>query len=85
MDAGVTYYWAVDELDGDNRYNGPVWSFTTFGGGGIKAEYFPNMTLSGEPVATQTRGPDRPLLGTGVIVDQYSDAVRRDGRRTWRS
>jgi hypothetical protein len=49
----TTYYWAVDELDGV-KYEGPVWSFTTAGGGGgIKAEYFGNMTVTGVPFLTQ--------------------------------
>jgi len=51
--AGTIYYWAVDELDGSDRYEGPVWRFTTFDGGGVKAEYFTNMTLSDEPAVTQ--------------------------------
>jgi len=48
------YYWRVDEFDGAATYKGNVWSFTTTkAGGGIKAEYFNNTTLSGEPVLTR--------------------------------
>ncbi len=51
--SGTTYYWAVDEVDQNGRREGPVWWFTTFAGGGVKGEYFTNMTLSGEPALTQ--------------------------------
>ncbi len=50
----TTYYWAVDELAGTIKYDGPVWSFTTEGGGGgIKGEYFSNTNLTGLPVLTR--------------------------------
>ena len=29
---GETYYWRVDEFDGTDTWEGPVWSFTTTGG-----------------------------------------------------
>ncbi len=49
-----TYYWRVDEFDALTTYKGDVWSFTTAGeGGGIRAEYFNNMSLSGIPVLTR--------------------------------
>ncbi|HUT45632.1 MAG TPA: PA14 domain-containing protein, partial [Sedimentisphaerales bacterium] len=49
-----TYYWRVDEFDAANTYTGDVWSFTTAkAGGGLKAEYFNNNTLSGEPGLTR--------------------------------
>ena len=50
-----TYYWRVDEfVDADNTYTGDVWSFTTAkAGGGLKAEYFNNNALSGEPGLTR--------------------------------
>ncbi len=52
----TSYYWAVDERDtAGNTQKGDVWSFTTTGpGGGVKAEYFNNMDLSGEPALTRT-------------------------------
>ena len=50
---GTIYYWAVDEWDGNDRHEGSVWRFTTFDGGGVKAEYFTNMTLSDEPAVTR--------------------------------
>ncbi|TKJ35923.1 MAG: hypothetical protein CEE38_12985 [Planctomycetes bacterium B3_Pla] len=44
------YYWRVDQFDGAATHKGDVWSFTTTRpGGGLKAEYFNNTTLSGEP------------------------------------
>ena len=52
----TTYYWAVDERDiAGNTQKGDVWSFTTTGpGGGVKAEYFNNISLDGEPALTRT-------------------------------
>jgi hypothetical protein len=48
------YYWRVDEFDGIGTRKGDVWSFTiTKAGGGLKAEYFNNIDLSGEPVLTR--------------------------------
>ena len=49
-----TYYWRVDEFSGASTNKGDVWSFTiTKAGGGLKAEYFNNTDLSGEPVLTR--------------------------------
>ena len=49
-----TYYWRVDEFSGPDTYKGDIWSFTvTKPGGGLKAEYFNNRDLSGEPVLTR--------------------------------
>jgi hypothetical protein len=49
-----TYYWRVDEFSGAATEKGEVWSFTvTKAGGGLKAEYFNNTSLSGEPVLTR--------------------------------
>jgi hypothetical protein len=49
-----TYYWRVDEFSGAATDKGDVWSFTiTKAGGGLKAEYFNNTNLSGEPVLTR--------------------------------
>jgi len=48
------YYWRVDQFDGGETHKGNVWSFTTTKtGGGLKAEYFNNTLLSGEPVVTR--------------------------------
>jgi len=75
LEPGVTYYWAVDEMNDDSRYEGRVWSFTTFSGGGVKAEYFPNMTLSGKPVVTQIEDRIEHYWGEGAIVGSLRDAV----------
>ncbi|MCP4263228.1 MAG: hypothetical protein GY774_37825 [Planctomycetes bacterium] len=49
-----TYYWRVDEFSGADTFKGDVWSFiVTKAGGGLKAEYFNNRDLSGEPVLTR--------------------------------
>jgi len=54
LEMGKTYYWRIDESDGRQTYRGNVWSFTaTSGGGGLKAEYFNNANLSGDPVLTR--------------------------------
>ncbi|MBN1508386.1 MAG: hypothetical protein JW955_16170 [Sedimentisphaerales bacterium] len=80
LQTGATYYWLVDEYDSlDILREGEVWSFTTMvpGAGGVKAEYFRNMTVSGAPFLTQIEPsidhtwPD----GTGplpTITDQFS-------------
>ena len=74
-----TYYWRVDEFDAINTYKGDVWSFTTTrAGGGIKGEYFNNMTLSGKPALTRidpqinfywNPGPNPP---PGINEDSFS-------------
>ncbi|MBN1508385.1 MAG: hypothetical protein JW955_16165 [Sedimentisphaerales bacterium] len=56
LQPGTTYYWLVDEYDSiDVLHEGEVWSFTTNvpGTGGIKAEYFNNISLIGAPFLTQ--------------------------------
>jgi hypothetical protein len=51
LELGKTYYWRVDEFDGVSTYRGDVWSLTTAApGGGLRAEYYNNSTLSGDPV-----------------------------------
>ncbi len=50
-----TYYWRIDEFDGAATLKGDVWSFTIRkAGGGLKAEYFNNRSLSGEPMLIRT-------------------------------
>ncbi len=52
LEMGKTYYWRVDEFDGRETHKGDIWSFTTGDAslGGIKGEYFNNVTLAGAPV-----------------------------------
>jgi hypothetical protein len=76
----TTYYWAVDEIaSGDQKYAGPLWSFTTTGpGGGVKGEYFNGTTPMGEPALTRLDpsidfnwgDPGGP--GTPIGTDQFS-------------
>jgi hypothetical protein len=51
LEMGKTYYWRVDEFDGRETHKGNVWSFTTGDAslGGIRGEYFNNVTLAGTP------------------------------------
>jgi len=74
----TTYYWVVDET-GATPQAGDVWTFTTVGGGGgLKAEYFSNTSLSGLPVLTRIDpevninlvGTESP--GAGVPGDGWS-------------
>ncbi|MEA3224786.1 MAG: PA14 domain-containing protein, partial [Planctomycetota bacterium] len=79
-----TYYWRVDEFDGMTTYAGNVWSFTVAKeGGGLKAEYFDNRNLAGEPVLTRVDpqidfdwgGGDVPGENSpdaGIAVDEFS-------------
>lgn len=55
---GMTYYWRIDEVDADGVvYPGEVWTFTTYDpAGGAVAEYWANMTLSGDPNVVTTVG-----------------------------
>jgi hypothetical protein len=79
LELGKTYYWRVDEFTGAVTYPGHVWSFTTGDAslGGIKGEYFNNLTLSGTPVLTRAEpgidydwGGEAP--GPGVDAPLYS-------------
>jgi len=74
LQPGVTYYWAVDEI-GDDRYDGAVWSFTTFDGGGVRAEYFANMTASGQPFLTQVEETVDHTWDEGPIAGTLVDGV----------
>jgi hypothetical protein len=76
---GTTYYWRVDEFTGAVTHKGDVWSFTTGDAslGGIKGEYFNNLTLTGTPVLTRAEpgidynwGGDSP--GPGVQAPEFS-------------
>ncbi len=55
LEMGKTYYWRVDEFDARETHKGDVWSFTTGDAslGGIKGEYFNNVTLAGTPALTR--------------------------------
>ncbi len=80
LEIGTIYYWLVDEYDiSDIKHEGQVWSFTTNvpGAGGVKAEYFRNMTASGIPFLTVIEPGIDHTWGDGGgpaegVVDQFS-------------
>ncbi len=79
LQAGTVYYWLVDEYDDlGTKYEGQVWSFTTNSpGGGIKAQYFTNMTVTGAPFLTQLETEINHNWGdpggpTANVVDNFS-------------
>ncbi|MBN2593308.1 MAG: carbohydrate binding domain-containing protein [Sedimentisphaerales bacterium] len=79
-----TYYWRIDATDGLVTHTGDVWSFTVAREtGGLKAEFFNNASLAGEPALTRidpqidfswgngtTRGVNSPA--ENINVDQFS-------------
>ena len=46
LSANTTYYWRVDEVDGDSVKKGDVWEFTTFNANGLTARVYNDMYLS---------------------------------------
>jgi len=79
LSANTTYYWAVDEVSMTGTNSGELWRFTTISGagGGIKAEYFGNTTLSGAPFLTQIETEVNHSWGdpggpTASVVDNFS-------------
>ena len=70
-----TYYWRIDEFDGGAMYKGDVWSFTIAAeGGGLKAEYFNNTSLSFEPALTRTDPQIDFDWGSGDVAGENSPA-----------
>jgi regulation of enolase protein 1 (concanavalin A-like superfamily) len=56
LNINTTYYWRIDEKEsGGTVHKGDVWTFTTSAhfGGGLKAQYYNNMDLTGDPVLTR--------------------------------
>lgn len=82
----TTYYWRIDEHTTTGTLNkGNIWMFTTSGGpnDGVKAEYFSNPDLSGEPTVVRTESeidfswPDGDVEGVnspamGIPTNEYS-------------
>ena len=75
---GETYYWKVDESDGENIYKGNLWQFKTFNGDGLTATIYNGSYLS-EPVVTRVDsiihfdwGKEAPA--DGVDIDSFSIA-----------
>jgi hypothetical protein len=57
LDKETTYYWRIDEHTTTQALNkGKIWTFTTSGGpsDGVKAEYFNNTDLEGQPAVVGT-------------------------------
>ncbi|MHC4581588.1 MAG: PA14 domain-containing protein, partial [Planctomycetota bacterium] len=86
LEAGKTYYWRVDEFDIVTTHKGDVWNFTiTTGEGGLKGEYFNNVSLSGEPAFTRidpevnfnwgSGGPGAPLPDNGWSARWTADLI----------
>ncbi len=78
LELDTTYYWRVDAFayPPGKTYKGPVWSFTTRGaGGGVNAQYFKSMDLSGAPALTQIEGTIDHAWGTAEVIPGASDNV----------
>ncbi|KPK37614.1 MAG: hypothetical protein AMJ65_14195, partial [Phycisphaerae bacterium SG8_4] len=86
LEAGKSYYWRVDEFDVVTTHKGDVWSFTiTTGEGGLKGEYFNNVSLSGAPAFTRidpevnfnwgATGPGAPLPDNGWSARWTADLI----------
>ena len=86
LDKETTYYWRIDEHTTMQALNkGKIWTFTTSGGpsDGVKAEYFGNPDLSGQPAIVRTESeidsswPDGDVEGLnspaeGIPTSEYS-------------
>lgn len=73
LELETTYYWRVDELSGVSTIKGDIWSFTVTGtGGGLKADYFNNTDLSGEPVLTKIEPQIDFSWGSGNVPGENS-------------
>ncbi|MEJ2700897.1 MAG: PA14 domain-containing protein [Sedimentisphaerales bacterium] len=84
LEPNKTYYWRIDEFDGATTHTGDVWNFTIAKeGGGLKAEYYNNATLTGVPALVRidpeidfgwgnatTRGVNSPA--PNINVDNFS-------------
>ncbi|MCL5279076.1 MAG: PA14 domain-containing protein, partial [Planctomycetes bacterium] len=77
LQANTTYYWRIDEVQGDGtKQTGPVWSFTTVGpGGGVIAQYFNGMGVSGFPILTQTENSIDHNWGSNEVAAKVSDSI----------
>ena len=76
LEPKTTYYWRIDEITATTTYKGEVWSFTTIGpGGGVKAQYFANMDLSGSPALTQVETTINHSWGDLEVFTGHLDNV----------
>ena len=86
LEKETTYYWRIDEHTRTQTLNkGNIWTFATAGGpnDGVKAEYFNNPDVAGQPVVIRTESnidlswPDGNVEGqnspaAGIPTNQYS-------------
>ena len=86
LEPATTYYWRVDEIDATGGIEvGQVWSFTTLdpeAGGGVKGEYYTNMTLSGVPMLVRVDPEidfDWGVGGPGAPIGDDTFSVRWSG------
>lgn len=65
--AEKAYFWRIDEAAADGQiHRGPLWSFMTLGpGGGVKADYFNNMSRYGAPAVSRVDSSIDFLWGDG--------------------
>jgi hypothetical protein len=78
LEKETTYYWRVDEHTTTGTLNeGNVWTFTTSGGpnDGVKAEYFSNPDLDGQPVVVRTESKIDFSWEDGDVEGENSPAV----------
>lgn len=86
LESDTIYYWRVDEHSTtDEIHQGGVWMFSTSGGphDGVKAEYFNNADVAGDPIVVRTEPridfiwPEGATEGVnspaaGIPVNNYS-------------
>jgi len=86
LEKETTYYWRIDEHTTVGKLNkGNIWTFATSGGSndGVKAEYFRNPDMSGQPTVVRTESridfqwPDGDVEGinspaVGIPTNEYS-------------
>jgi hypothetical protein len=81
--ANTTYYWRIDEVNDqhpDASWKGDIWSFTALGAGqGIKAEYYDNVNLTGQPTLTridETINYDWGTQSPDELISEDSFSIR---------
>ncbi len=78
LDKDSTYYWRIDERTAAGQVNqGSVWTFTTAGGpyDGVKAEYFSNPDVAGQPTVVRTESKIDFAWPEGTVEGVNSPAV----------
>ena len=78
LTGNTVYYWRIDEHTASGDLNqGSVWTFTTSGGpyDGVKAEYFANADVTGEPVVVRTEPKIDFTWPEGTVEGVNSPAV----------